>query len=193
MGQTSEWNGVCYNDVHRYQTRRRRAWEKRFCVTAEDDLHRKQATAPSPSTVHDVAHKLHLWQHIKPADRNCRRDFVGKCCRKLTVTRFSWTLCFSDEITFHLMASWTTITAEFMVVSPLRNYRTAEGHSKDLTCGMARRKMPSLDLVAFQESNCDKPFVLRHVRTLHSATVALSYMSPAGRNAPTFWKYCVSF
>jgi hypothetical protein len=22
-----------------------------------------------------------------------RRDFVGKCCRKLTMTRFSWTLC----------------------------------------------------------------------------------------------------
>jgi hypothetical protein len=30
------------------------------------------------------------------------RDFIRKYCRKLTVLRFSWTLRFSGEVTFHL-------------------------------------------------------------------------------------------
>jgi hypothetical protein len=41
-------------------------------------------------------------------------------------------------------------------------------------------------------SNCDKPFIPGHVRTLHSATFALWGMIPTGLRTPIFWKYSLS-
>jgi hypothetical protein len=61
----------------------------------EVDLHSKQAITSSHSTVHDIAHKhlhlhaqkLQLWQHIKPANHNCRNRLCEQMLQKIP---FEW-------------------------------------------------------------------------------------------------------
>jgi hypothetical protein len=63
------------------------------------------------STVNDVVHKrlrlraykLQLRQHIKPADRDCRKKFCEEMLQKIDSDEtFLDSVCFSDEVTFHV-------------------------------------------------------------------------------------------
>jgi hypothetical protein len=201
MGQTFEWKWKRCKDVQRYQTKRS-AWEELFCVTALDDTHSKQATAPSPlqsswrctQTFMFTCVQTAVVTGIKPADRNCRTGFVRKCCRKLTATRFPWTLCvffWWDDIPFNGVVN--NHNCRIWGSQPLKKLSYSRGTRQRFNVWYGTTKDVIIWPFWLSGSNCDKPFVPGHVRTLHSATVVLLCMSPAGWSAPTFWKYCVTF
>jgi hypothetical protein len=140
------------------------------------------------------AYKLQLWQRIKPADRNSRRDFVGKCCRKLTVARFSWTLyvVFSwDDIPFNAVVN--NHNCKIWRSQPLKKLSYKRGTRRRFNAWYGTTKDVIVETFCLSGSNCDKPFIPGHVRTLQSATVALWCVSPAGWSTPTFWKYGITF
>lgn len=137
------------------------------------------------------SYKLQLLHYIRPADCDCRKRLCEEMLQKIDGDEiFLDSVCFSDEAT-HWMVLQRDIIAEFVVINNFRNYWTPEGHTKDHV--MWRDERSHHWTFSLSESKCDKPFISEHLRTLHSYTISLWCMVPAGWSTPKSWKHCRFF